>query len=214
VLNVVEAAAAPTIATPAVQPGVRVDSDEQVHTAAYSESREDGPRQAGDYDMEVSIPAPRVVATLGTNFILKNETDLKIPAYYDPGSGEFSEYSRKLVRIWGRLMIEMHRLFDTEAEFSIGFIFDEDSEAEFEDRSYGQVYYLNPCKIVEQKYSNSKSFQKRFKLTERGRLMAIAAHEYVHGLGKSWHDEDYANKLTDVLGVVLSNASRFTWCFK
>jgi len=215
VLNVVEAAAAPvTSPSPTSQPGVRVDANEQVHAAAYSEAREQGPEVAGDYDMEVSVPAPRLVATLGTNFILKNETDLKIPAYYDPGSGEFSEYSRKLVRIWGRLMIEMHRLFDTEAEFSIGFVFDEDSEAEFEDRSYGQVYYLNPCKIVEQKYSNSKSFQKRFKLTERGRLIAIAAHEFVHGLGKDWHDESYANKLTDVLGVVLSNASRFTWCFK
>jgi hypothetical protein len=151
---------------------------------------------------------------LGMNFILKNETDLKIPAYYDPGTGEFSEYSRKLVRIWGRLMVEMHRLFDAEAEFSIGFVFDEESEAEFENGGYGQVYYLNPCKIKEQKYSYSKSFQKRFKLTERGRLIAIAAHEFVHGLGMGWHDESYANKLTDVLGVVLSSSSRFAWCFK
>ena len=111
-------------------------------------------------------------------------------------------------------MVEMHRLFDAEAEFSIGFVFDEESEAEFENGGYGQVYYLNPCKIKEQKYSYSKSFQKRFKLTERGRLIAIAAHEFVHGLGMGWHDESYANKLTDVLGVVLSSSSRFAWCFK
>jgi hypothetical protein len=153
---------------------------------------------------------------LGMNFLIKNETDLKIPAYYDPGTGEFSEYSRKLVRIWGRLMLELHRLFDVEAEFSIGFVFDEESEAEFENGGYGQVYFLNPCKVVEQKYSNSKSFQKRFKLTERGRLIAIAAHEFTHGGGGQfgWHDENYANKLTDILGVVLSNSSRFAWCFK
>jgi len=158
--------------------------------------------------------ASKSKSKLGMNFILKNQTDLKIPAYYDPGTGEFSEYSRKLVRIWGRLMVEMHRLFDAEAEFSIGFVFDEESEAEFENGGYGQVYYLNPCKIKEQKYSYSKSFQKRFKLTERGRLIAIAAHEFVHGLGMGWHDESYANKLTDVLGVVLSSSSRFAWCFK
>ena len=151
---------------------------------------------------------------LGTNFILKNQTDRKVPAYYDPGTGEFSEYSRKLVRIWGRLLLELHRLFDAEAEFSVGFVFDDESEAEHEQGSYGQVYYVNPCKVVEQKSSCSKSFQKRFKLTERGRLIAIAAHEFVHGLGFNWHSEDYACKLTDVVGVILSNSSRFAWCFK
>jgi hypothetical protein len=161
-------------------------------------------------------PVKTPKSKLGMNFLIKNETDLKIPAYYDPGTGEFSEYSRKLVRIWGRLMLELHRLFDVEAEFSIGFVFDEESEAEFENGGYGQVYFLNPCKVVEQKYSNSKSFQKRFKLTERGRLIAIAAHEFTHGGGGQfgWHDENYANKLTDILGVVLSNSSRFAWCFK
>ena len=162
-----------------------------------------------------SIPA----ASLGTNFILKNETDLKIPAYYDPGSGEFSEYSRKLVRIWGRAMIEMHRLFDMESEFSIGFIFDDGggdgaTEAEYEEGDYGKVYYLNPCKIVEQISTYSKSFKKRFKLTERDRLIMIALHEFIHGLGIGWHDEHYANKLTDLAAKVMKERKRFNWCFK
>lgn len=157
----------------------------------------------------------RPVATLGTNFILKNDTDLKVPAYYDPGTGEFSEYSRKLVRIWGRLLVQLHRLFDVESEFSIGFVLDDESEAEFENGGYGRVYYLNPCKLVEQKLSHSKSFQKRFYLTERGRLIAIAAHEFVHGgYGLGWHDETYSSKFTDVMGYVLTNASKFAWCFK
>lgn len=168
-------------------------------------------------DMPTGTYTPERVATLGTNFILKNETDLKVPAYYDPGSGEFSEYSRKLVRIWGRLMIEMHRMFDVEGEFSVGFIFDDgdevSTEAEHEDGDFGKVYYLNPCVVVEQNYTYSKSFKKRFKLTERDRLIMIALHEFIHGLGLSWHDERYANKLTDMAAKVMKERKRFGWCF-
>lgn len=160
----------------------------------------------------------RQIATLGTNFVLKNETDLKIPRYYDPGSGELSSYSHKLIRYWGRIMLEIHRLFDYEAEFSIGFIFDAGdlfaTEAEHEVGDYGQVYYINPCVVVEQDHSYSKSFKKRFKLTERDRLIMIGVHEFVHGTGSSWHDEHYANKLTDYAAFVMKHRRRFSWCFQ
>lgn len=160
----------------------------------------------------------RRIATLGHNFVLKNETDLKVPRYYDPGSGELSSYSKKLVRYWGRIMLELHRLFDHEAEFSIGFIFDDGdiyaTEAECEDGDYGLVYYINPCVVVEQSETYSKSFKKRFKLTERDRLIMIGVHEFVHGVGNSWHDERYANKLTDYAAFVMKHRKRFNWCFK
>lgn len=205
------------VVRPAERPavvGVSVGEGVVPRAAAYSEAVEhEGPVSAPSYTNVVS--QPRCVATLGTNFILKNETDLKVPAYYDPGSGEFSEYSRKLVRIWGRIMVQLHRLFDTEAEFSIGFVFDEEgtTEAEHEQGDFGKVYYLNPAKVVEQRYTSSKSFQKRFKLTERDRLVMIGVHEFVHGLGFSWHDERYANKLTDVAAKVMKERSKFNWCF-
>jgi len=183
---------------------------------SYREEVETGGRSAAR-DVPTGTYRPSRVATLGTNFILKNETDLKVPAYYDPGSGEFSEYSRKLVRIWGRLMVEMHRLFDVEGEFSIGFIFDDgeetSTEAEHENGDYGEVYYLNPCVVVEQNHTYSKSFKKRFKLTERDRLIMMAVHEFVHGLGLGWHDERYANKLTDMAAKVMKERKRFNWCF-
>lgn len=170
---------------------------------------------AGNFVADSPVEERRSVATLGSNFIIKNETDLKIPAYYDPGSGEFSTYSHKLVRIWGRIMLEMHRVFDVSGDFSIGFIFDDTgTEAECEEGSYGLVYYLNPCTVVEQVTSSSKSFKRRFKLTERDRLIAIGAHEFVHCLGYKWHDERYANRLTDVLAVVMRERKRFNWCFK
>ena len=169
--------------------------------------------------LSLEQPKPRrQIATLGTNFILKNETDLKVPRYYDPGSGDLSSYSYKLIRYWGRIMLEMHRLFDQEAEFSIGFIFDEGdvyaTEAECEQGDYGLVYYLNPCRIVEQDSSYSKSFKKRFLLTERDRLIMIGVHEFVHATGNSWHDEHYANKLTDMAAFVMKHRKRFNWCFR
>jgi len=194
--------------------GIDVDSDEEVNPPVLHEQTvHEGGGRAAAFTSEPPEPR-RLVATLGTNFIVKNETDLKVPAYYDPGSGEFSTYSKKLTKIWGRIMIEMHRLFDTEATFSIGFIFDESAEAEWEEGDYGTVYYLNPCKIVEQKRTYSKSFAKRFKLTERDRLITIGAHEFVHGLGYGWHDERYANKLTEVLAIVMKHRKRFNWVFK
>jgi len=168
---------------------------------------------AGDIRQTVEEDVIFHKTNVNEEFIIKNETDLQIPAYYLPDSQEFSTYSQKLVRIWGRLLVELHRLFDHEADFALGFIFDETAEAEFENFDYGKVYYLNPAKVVEQSSSNSKSFKKRFQLTERNRLLMIALHEFVHGLGLGPHDEDYANRLTDMAWKVLDERKRFNWCF-
>jgi hypothetical protein len=160
-------------------------------------------------DAVVGVP----VQQISEEFVVKNETDLKVPDYYMPDHESFSGYSRKLARIWGRLVLELHRMFEKEAEFAIGFCFDEDSEAQYENGDYGRVYYLNPAQVVRQDSSESKSFKKRFLLTERNRLLAIAAHEFVHGLGYSRHDDEYASKLTDVMWQVMDDRKRFNWCF-
>ena len=200
--------------------GVDVDGNKCVQASIETAGTTDKwGGSANHYSSSAHAPevAERVV-TLGTDFILKNETNLRVPAHFDPASDRFSSYSEKLVRVWGRLVLEMHRLFDHEASFSVGFLFDVGdigaTEAEFEKGDYGVVYYLNPVQVVEQKYTFSKSFKKRFKLTERDRLISIAAHEFVHGLGYGWHDERYANKLTDVLAKVMKHRKRFNWCFK
>jgi hypothetical protein len=154
---------------------------------------------------------------MNQEFIIKNESGLTVPDYYRPSSPEFSDYSRKLVRMWGRLMLEMHRLFKHEDDFAIGFIFDEDTVAEHEKSShYGRVYYISPSKIVEQVYSKSKSFKKRWKLDNAGkkRMLSVAAHEFVHGLGYSYHSDEFASRYTDVMGTVMANMSRFTWCYR
>lgn len=156
-------------------------------------------------------------STISEEFIVKNETDLTVPSYYLPNSPNFSDYSRKLAKIWGRLLLELHRLFEHEADFAIGFIFDDDQdnqiEAQFEVGPYGTVYYLNPAKVVKQSSSISKSFKKRFQLVERNRLLMIALHEFLHGFGYASHNEAYANQLTDFAWKVFNVRKRFNWCF-
>jgi len=152
--------------------------------------------------------------SVAPNFIIKNNTGMMIADYYRPNSHQFSEYSRKLTKIWGRLMLELHRLFDVEDSFSIGFIFDDDRAAEREvsDR-FGVVYYISPVKVVEQCYGTSRSFKKSWKLTDRNALLVTATHEFVHRYC-SWHDEYYANKFTEMISVVMDNRKDFNWCFK
>lgn len=168
---------------------------------------------AGESLMEQAA-AVSPVSVISEEFVLKNETTLKIPDYYQPDSDQFGTYGKKLARIWGRLVLELHRMESLEQEFAIGFVFSDDCEAQYEKtRQYGVVYYLNPALVVEQQNSASKSFKKRFALTERDRLLSIAVHEFVHGLGYDSHDETYASKLTDVFARVLKERKRFNWCF-
>ncbi len=183
--------------------------DEGERTSALATSGDFGGEPAG-----FSTVGEFVRSQISEEFILKNETTLQIPAYYQPDSEQFGSHGKKLARIWGRLVLELHRMFEVEKTFAIGFVFSDDCEAQYaEGDRYGIVYYLNPAVVVEQKASQSKSFRKRFQLTERDRLLAIAVHEFVHGLGLGSHNEDYANRLTDVFGKVMKERKRFNPCF-
>jgi hypothetical protein len=164
-------------------------------------------------------PADDTTTTAGNSsapcrFVIKNTTGLQIPTYYQPHRPEFGGYARSLVRIWHHLMLELHQMLAVTDPFSLGFVFDEDSEAEYEQSSaYGRTFYLNPAVIVQQKDSSSRSMKKRFKLTEKYRIISIAVHEFVHGLGLIDHDEAYANRLTDVNALVMANLKQFMKCF-
>jgi hypothetical protein len=154
------------------------------------------------------------LSQLDTGFIVRNEMELKVPEYYLPDSEKFGTYARKLAKLWGRLLVELYELFDVDGVFSIGFVFSEEAEALHErSREHGRVYYVNPAEVVAQASSASKSLKKRFLLTERDRLLSIAVHEFVHGLGFSAHDEEYASQLTDAFAKVMKSRKRFNWCF-
>lgn len=194
--------------------GVDLDPDAVINGPIGSQVGTQTWQPGGGIGTAASMGSVREVATLGHEFIVKNETDLVVPPYYRPDNEQFSSHSKKLIRLWGRLIIELHRMFDHSASFAVGFIFSDNTEAEFEDGRYGKVYYIGPAKVVEQSSSYSKSFKKRWKLTDRDQILAVATHEFVHGLGFGWHDELFANKLTDLMGKVMAERKRFNWCFK
>jgi hypothetical protein len=154
--------------------------------------------------------APRKSA-VKEDFFVRDELGLKIPAHYLPAS-RFSSYSKKLVKKWGYYLLRLHQLFDKSGHFSIGFVFSDEAEALYEQSgTRGVVYYINPAKVVRQASSSSRSFRNSFSAKDDDRLLMIALHEFIHGAGArlSWHDDEFASRLTDMAAVVMKNRKFF-----
>jgi hypothetical protein len=138
---------------------------------------------------------------------------METPACYLPGD-QFSAYAKGLVKAWVMTLTKLYELHELEGAFGVGFIFDEDVRAECEQSSeYGLVYYLSPAAIVKNQKFGSRSFKARFSSawTSRFEIMALAAHEFVHGaFGIGQHTEDYAAKLTEVMGVMMAHVREFS----
>ncbi len=169
----------------------------------------------------IARPAPVSVRDTGKHsklkheFVIKNNIGMEIPVHYIPS--DFSEYSTKLTKIWAQVLLGLHDLFNKQSAFSVGFVFDESHEAQFERRSeYGPVYYINPITVVKQKASGSRSLSKRWKFNTAGRwaILADALHEFVHGaIGLHYHDEYFSTTLTEMTGVLLRERQRFNKYF-
>ena len=162
---------------------------------------------------EIVVPARK--SRITTEFVLKNELGMETPLHYLPT--HFSTYALKAIKIWTKTLLQLHEVFKKDDQFTVGYILTEDAEAESDDDRYGQTYLLNPCKVVKQQASKSRSLSKRFKLTPAGRwqIVAIAAHEFVHGaLGIHGHSEEFSSVLTDVMGVILRERQSFNKCFR
>lgn len=149
-------------------------------------------------------------SAISDRFVILNNTGYQIPSHYLPGSDNFGSYSRKLAKMWGNILIELHRLFDHSSVFSIGFVFEAEEDdspaaaAMFEKDGNDLIYYISPAK---------SHFKKRFKLTDRDTLICYALHEFIHGIGHAYHNEDFASALTHKAAIVLKNRKRFNWCF-
>jgi len=161
---------------------------------------------SGTVSRETATPQPKSVSF---DFILKNEAKRAVPVRYDPSSEAFCTHGRRLAEIWAKVLWQIHQTLGHDAQFSIGFVFSDDTEAQYEQGDYGRVYLINPCRHT------GSSYVKRFATTEKHRIIAVAVHEAVHGMGLGRHDEDYAGKLTDVMGPIMKDVARgrFRWCF-
>lgn len=164
-----------------------------------------------------TVSAEESEVSLGHEFIMKNTTGLVTPEYYQPGE-LFSKYSRDLVRVWAGCLVKLHQILGHSAAFSVGFILDEENEAEFERGDYGHVYYLNPARLVSQQdRPQCRSFRARYTgaWSNRFEILSLAVHEFVHGAyNLHRHDEDYSSRLTEVTGVVFANLKEFNPVFK
>ena len=190
--------------------------------AATKEDEEDeasGPTLS--YDQHAVLPPQengesyerRRGSRVSWEFVIKNTTSLQVPDYYQPV--EFSSYSERLVRTWIKCLLKVHEFLGKTEDFGVGFIFDEERQAEREEnKNYGLVYYINPAVIVKQLSSASRSFKKRWNFTPAGRwqILATAVHEVLHS-DVNEHNELYASRLTTELGALLCERGRFCSCF-
>jgi len=150
-------------------------------------------------------------------YIIKNTTGMKIPVYLYPET--FSDYIRKLMKTWTEALLAIHRLKECSIPFAVGALLDGDHYAEHEVYNGVHRYLINPLQLIES--LNTRSFTKRFKLTakDKWKIIAIAAHEYIHlhqtiNELSTWHTDEYASLLTELLGDLLANREIFTRCFK
>ena len=165
------------------------------------------------YTSRFEIDGVKVQNPLDHEFLIKNTVGMKVPSCYIPG--DMGWYSKKLVKVWARAIITVARLVKFDKDFAVGFILDEDREAEYSSWSDGRlVFYVNP--VVIKTSSSSRTMAKRwsFDAGRRWALVSVAAHEVVHAMGYGAHDEYYAGKLTDVVSLCLANRNVFQWCFK
>lgn len=174
---------------------------------AASVAAEPAPPRQGGILTETVASEEATESPLGHEFIIKNCVKRAVPKGYEPAS--FSRYAAWLAKSWAACLLELHYLYRIDKPFSVGFIFDEQLDAESESGAYGQVYYINPCKVT--KESHTQKFTK----ADRFDVLASAAHEFVHGaFDLSYHNEDFANRLTEVMGTVMKHHNTFSKLLK
>lgn len=194
---------------------VTVTPDATVRVVGSANLVFDGASPSGAVETSRAVDVAAVAVR--HDFLLCNELcdELKVPVYYDPGSERFSPYSRWLSGVWANLLVELHLMFGRTSEFSLGFVFDDDALARYEDvPGIGAVYYVSPAKVIDRANGRGKMFTPTWNRSDRYTLLATAAHEYVHGEGYGYHNEAFAARYTEVMGKVLEEKSRFAHCFK
>lgn len=149
------------------------------------------------------------------DLIVKSNTGMAIPDYCVPPT--LSHYAASLLAWYRNCLVRWYELLQLSGAFRVGFILDDDRIGEFERTTeYGDVYYINPCEIATQSKSKSRSYRKRFDLSLEGKsqIVATAGHEVLHGgVALSYHNEEFALKLTDLLVILYAKRTAFNDCF-
>jgi hypothetical protein len=158
--------------------------------------------------------------------LLNEMENRSIPDKYRPDSPLFCSYAKRLLKNWNNCLERLYQLYchDISAEkgFTTGFVFSSSAEALYvsngidlipEGESYDwkgelPIYYINPVRV-----RRNYPLKQSFRVKDNWRLLTIAAHEFVHGLGYQYHCEDYANQLTELMAKVVRDKNKFKNCF-
>lgn len=139
--------------------------------------------------------------------IVKSELEITLPRQYMPNSPSYE--AQRLLMIWQKCLLAIHDLFGDDREFAVGFVFSDVAEAQYGKDQFGRVFLLNPCVVTGRRLKARWGHGR----PSRYALLAVAVHEYVHSMGFGPHDANYASKLTDVMGAVMTNIAKFNGCF-
>lgn len=115
----------------------------------------------------------------------------KLPKNLDPNKG-ISPMYYKLAQVWCHSVKTIAFLCDQKINFKIGWIIDEKAEAMYLRSESGDITFLiNP---EMKKWWSSES-----KVNNLKKIARVAAHEFVHHLGLTYHDESFCLKFEDLM---------------
>lgn len=114
----------------------------------------------------------------------------KIPANMDPKKGLSPKYY-KLAQVWCHSIKTIAFMCGKKVDFRIGWVFEEKAEAMFIQDDTGVCFLINP--------EMKKWWELDSKVNNLKRIARVAAHEFVHCLGITYHDETFCLKYDDVL---------------
>jgi hypothetical protein len=143
---------------------------------------------------------------LGFAFVLKNARRQAVPGWLDPARPRaFSPHAAWLARAWAGVLLELHGLHHITRGFCVGFVLDDEADAQYEEGPGGtRTFLINPAK------PGKRGLIRKFRVADRDAIVAMAAHEFVHGgIGEMYHDEDFANRLTEVMAKALRHRRQF-----
>ncbi len=127
------------------------------------------------------------------NFVLHFAKSEKLPEKWQLGT--FSENALFVVWAWSVAVWDIFCVDRKEPDFDFGFVFDDNCEA----RYTSSTFLINPAHTDYRiKYTRSRE--------DCCKILTFAAHEYVHHLGFSYHDEEYSGAFTDLMCKVMSGS--------
>lgn len=168
------------------------DSGEVEPTSRYDDTTGDETREPQEKG------APRYKVS-GNDLVILNKTNKPIPHKYTVSGMRPMEW--RLFAKWTRIVNACATILGIRRTLRTGWIFSIKAQAAYKRNAvYGSLVLLNPCKL------EGSEWRKGFDTGKDSfyELVSLAVHELTH-ITHSYHDEDYAAKLTENMAKIFAN---------